>query len=238
METLHQPLRMSRPCGAAVAGPTVACGSGFLQARPVIVATMTRSHVVKAPPIDPSLAPLSPGDDRSASPNENPLPVRQRRLTIVLILVALMLLAPGVWIVFLPQATDVGTPLGASAEVAGGLARINGVIPLDSDGWRPPEPAGDLKRPPGPGMHRVRILLELTALDHAGIRFSAADYAVEGLGDVKMQLLWSGPERQTVEQGESLNATLVFEIPDRNVALALTGENDLRLALGAGHHQK
>lgn len=210
-------------------------GSGFFQARAVIVVTMTRSRVTLAPPVDTS--PATPADDTPTDADRNvTLPVRRRRLTVPLVLLALILLTPGVWILLVSQSTDVGTPLGAAADLPGGVARINGVIPLESDGWLPPEPQDALDGPADAGMHRVRIIVEVTALSPAGIRFSAADYAIDGLGAGRPRLLWANPEHQTVEQGESLSATLVFEIPNENVALSLTGEDDVRLALGVGHH--
>ena len=56
-------------------------------------------------------------------------------------------------------------PLGASASVNGGLARINGVIPSEVDGQLPAAASAVLVNPPAEGLHRVRILLELTALE-------------------------------------------------------------------------
>lgn len=200
---------------------------------------MSRSSVTPASPAGrPPAAPLALRDDTSPDPGGHiPSRVRQR-ITVPLILLGLILLAPGVWVLLVPQSADVGTPLGASAELPGGLTRIHGVIPLESDGWAPPESDDALARPTGAGMHRVRILLEVTALGSTGIPFSATDYAIDGFGAGHPRLLWASPEQQTVEQGESLRATLVFEIPNQNVALTLTGENGMRLALGAGHHRE
>lgn len=205
-----------------------------------MVVTMIRSRIAHASPLDQVRAtpPVHGSDALPSRIGDLPLSARRRRITVPLVLLALILLVPGVWILLVPQTTEVGTPLGAAADLPGGLARINGVIPLESDGWLPPEPDHGLSGPTGAGMHRVRILLEITALEASGIGYEAAGYAIDGLGDSQTRLLWASPEQQTVQQGQSLNATLVFEIPDQSVALALTGENGVQLALGAGHHKK
>jgi hypothetical protein len=128
-------------------------------------------------------------------------------------------------------------PLGASASVTGGVARINGVIPTDVDGWMPAAASAALVNPPGEGLHRVRILLELTALEQSGLSFDPSNYSVSGLGAGKWKALWSSAPRPAAAQGESINATLVYELPDRAVDLTLELPGGQELSLGAGHHQ-
>ncbi len=127
-------------------------------------------------------------------------------------------------------------PLGAAAAFEGGLARVNGVIPLENDGWLPSDAPAVLTEPPADGAHRIRILLELTAMDEDGIRFSADDYTILGLGSGRVGALWASPDVDEVQQGEVVDATLVFEIPNRAIALTLEGADGGRLALGVGHH--
>ncbi|WP_233205757.1 BTAD domain-containing putative transcriptional regulator [Cryobacterium sp. Y82] len=104
--------------------------------------------------------------------------------------------------------TKPSTAFGDTAAIPGGLARISAVIPLKFDGWVPPSAADRLDSPVQPGAHRVRILLELTSVDAAGLSFDA----------------------------ESVPATLVFEIPNQAIALVLDGPQGARLSLGTGHH--
>ncbi|MBO1269154.1 hypothetical protein [Arthrobacter cavernae] len=127
-------------------------------------------------------------------------------------------------------------PLGASASIGGGLARINGVIPLEVDGWVPNDGA-PLAGSPADGMHRVRILLELTALEPAGITIHAADYSILGIGAGKPKPVWSSPVSATVKQGQTIDVTLVFELPDKAIALTLQGPDGAGLSLGPGHHR-
>ncbi|WP_241979908.1 hypothetical protein [Cryobacterium glaciale] len=120
--------------------------------------------------------------------------------------------------------------------VDGGVARINGVIPLEIDGWLPTRPAPELSGAAQPGTHRVRVLVELTALEPQGVEFVAADYSIEGLGVTVPAVLWSSPTRQAVGQGETILATLVFEIPNKAIALVLEINQNARLSLGVEHH--
>lgn len=128
-------------------------------------------------------------------------------------------------------------PLGASASINGGLARINGVIPSDADGWMPPDASTLLANPPGEGLHRVRVLLELTALEQAGLSYDPSGYSVSGLGAGTWKVLWFYPVPAVATQGESINATLVFELPDRAIDLTLELPGGPGLSLGAGHHR-
>ncbi|RJT91314.1 hypothetical protein D6T64_02130 [Cryobacterium melibiosiphilum] len=119
--------------------------------------------------------------------------------------------------------------------MSGGIARINGVIPLETDGWLPDGASTVLAESAGAGSHRVRIILELTALDPEGITYSADDFAITGLGSVESRLVWAYPEKAVVSQGEIMTATQVFEIPNQSIELLLQGA-DARLALGTEHH--
>lgn len=127
------------------------------------------------------------------------------------------------------------TMLGASSAVDGGLARINGIVPLETDGWEPPSGVA-LPGTARAGAHRVRVLLELTALDADGLEFEASDYRIRHVGPDKPRPLWSSPAERQVGQGGNIHATLIFEIPDRAIELVLDGPGDMRLSLGTGHH--
>ncbi len=111
--------------------------------------------------------------------------------------------------------------LGASASVNGGLARIHGVIPTEADGWMPPEPSAALVDPPADELHRVRILLELTAMKEDGLSFDPSEYTVSALGTGSWKAIWSSAAPAMARQGESINAMLVFELSDRAIDLAL-----------------
>lgn len=126
--------------------------------------------------------------------------------------------------------------LGTSGSTDGGLGRINGVIPLESDGWTPPGAAAALASPPASEMHRVRILVELTAMDKDGITFDPSRYAVTALGNGNWKPVWATPGA-AVKQGHSINATLVFDLPDRAVDLTLELPGGPGLSLGTGHHR-
>lgn len=126
--------------------------------------------------------------------------------------------------------------LGASDTVDGGLARIHGILPLESDGWEPPANGAALETAVPDGAHRVRVLLELTALEPDGITFRASDYFIDGLGTGEPHVIWASPSEHTAEQGETIDATLVFEIPNKALALVLSDDGDTRLSLGTDHH--
>ena len=149
-------------------------------------------------------------------------------LVVVVGLVVSVLLAP-------PRKPP--APLGASASVSGGLARINGVMPSDADAQLPAAAAAALVNPPAEGLHRVRVLLELTALEQGGLSYDPSGYSVSGLGAGTWKALWSFPAAAVAAQGESINATLVFELPDRGIDLTLELPGGPGLSLGAGHHR-
>lgn len=128
--------------------------------------------------------------------------------------------------------------LGASADVQGGLARIQGVIPVDVDGWMPATPSPALTEPPGEELHRVRILLELTAMEEDGLFFEPSQYTVSGLGTSSWEAVWASPAPVQARQGETIDAVLVFELPDRAIDLTLELPEGPGLALGPGHHRE
>jgi hypothetical protein len=159
---------------------------------------------------------------------------QRRRKALIGLAIAWLVMAALAGVLLL-TGTKPSTPLGETAAVPGGVARISAVIPLESDGWVPPRAADRLASPVQPGAHRVRLVLELTAADAAGLVYNAADYSLSGVGS-RATALWLDPVRQNVAAGDSLRVTLVFEIPDQAVALVLDGPHGARLSLGTGHH--
>ncbi|MEV5050161.1 hypothetical protein [Arthrobacter sp. LAR12-1-1.1] len=129
------------------------------------------------------------------------------------------------------------SPLGASAGITGGLARINGVVPVESGGGLPTAASAALADPPSEGLHRVCLLVELTALEAGGLSYDPADYSVSGLGTGTRKAIWFSPGPANVPQGQSLTATLVFELPDRAIDLMLELPGGPGLSLGAAHHR-
>lgn len=127
----------------------------------------------------------------------------------------------------LGQDEEPGAPLGAVAPVPGGLARVNGVLPE--------EPAGGATDEDG--THRVRVLLELTALEAGGVDFDAADWEVRRLGGGAARVEHASVQAQPVAQGQVLRTELLFEVPDRALELTLEGPRNARLSLGTDHHR-
>lgn len=162
--------------------------------------------------------------------------VAMRRRWLMVAVSVLCLLLIGAFILRVTGPAEPSAPLGASAAIDGGVARINGVIPLETDGWMPVEPASELSGAVQPGTHRVRVLVELTALEPQGVEFAAEDFSIEGLGVSIPAPLWSSPVRQAAGQGDTILATLVFEIPDKAIALVLENRQSTRLSLGVEHH--
>ncbi|WP_150307098.1 hypothetical protein [Planctomonas psychrotolerans] len=171
-----------------------------------------------------------------ASPGRRPPGFRSRRMTVGLAVLALLLGSAGIGVLVLPDAAPPSTPLGAAADLPGGLARVHGVIPLEEDGWLPPEGAAEILESPAPRSHRVRILVELTAIEARGLEYSADQFAITGLVSGESRLVWADPATRSLVQGDTLAATLVFEIPNERIPLALEHTSGMRLALGAGHH--
>ena len=161
-------------------------------------------------------------------------PGRRRALLIPLT----MLIAIGLALafLFLTAKPEPSTPLGASAFVPGGMASISEIVPLEADGWQPGENGPALTGTPPGGSHRVRLVVRLTALDGGGMQLAAGDFTVTGLGSLRAQPLWSSEPALSLRQGESHGTTLVFEVPDRAVALVLEGPGGSRLSMGLAHH--
>jgi hypothetical protein len=143
----------------------------------------------------------------------------------------------------LGQDEEPGAPLGAVAPVPGGLARVNGVLPEEPAAGKEPagdEPAGEKPAGDAPdedGTHRVRVLLELTALEAGGVDFDAADWEVRRLGGGAARVEHASVQAQPVAQGQVLRSELLFEVPDRALELTLEGPRNARLSLGTDHHR-
>ncbi|MBO1770029.1 hypothetical protein [Agrococcus sp. TF02-05] len=190
---------------------------------------------VSAPPLELSAPTVLPA--RSGAPAPRALLERLRRPRTLLALVLLVLIGAGIAVFTGATArSEPIAPLGAAADIPGGVARVNGVIPLERDGWLPADPPAVLTDPVPEGRHLVRVELQLAALDAEGTAFIADDYSILGLGAERVRVLWASPAAADVRRGEVLDTTLVFEIPDRAIALTLEGERGGRLALGAEHH--
>ena len=147
---------------------------------------------------------------------------RSRRRRKLLLIPLSLLCALGLLLgyLFLTAKPEPSTPLGASAVIPGGTARVSDVVPREKDGWLPPERVQVLDAGPSAGTHRVRILVQFTALD----------------GDGSIRPLWAAPGKAQLGQGDSADATMVFELPNRAVALVLEGPDNTRLSLGLSHH--
>ena len=127
-------------------------------------------------------------------------------------------------------------PLGASAVIPGGTARVNGIIPLEKDGWLPPERVQVLDEGPSAGTHRVRILVQFTALEGDGVALDTSQFSVTGLGANSIHPLWTSPGKKQLKPGDTADATMVFELPNQAIALVLEGPGNTRLSLGLSHH--
>lgn len=137
---------------------------------------------------------------------------------------------------FVTAKPEASVPLGASAVIPGGMARINGVVPLEDDGWLPPVPSDALAQPLAEGSHRVRLVVQHTALENTGINLDASKYSVRGFGGRSLHHLWSSPALAQLRQGDSVDVTMVFELPDKATTLVLEGPEGTRLSLGLAHH--
>lgn len=163
------------------------------------------------------------------------MPGRRRRL-VVIPLVMLCILAAGFGYLFMTAQARPSTQLGAPAEVPGGIAVITGIIPVESDGWEPPSPAASLQQQVQEGAHRVRVQVQFTAIEPGGLELDPGAFVVDGLGSGRPHPLWASPGPTTLERGDSVGATMVFELPDQAIALVLEGPAGTRLSLGKEHH--
>ena len=138
--------------------------------------------------------------------------------------------------VFLTPRPDPSVPLGASASIPGGMASIGEIVPVENDGWEPDDNDDALDGAPAAGTHRVRLLVRITALEPGGVRLDTRDFSISGLGGDHFRPLWESLAVAELAQGESIGATLIFELPDKAVALVLDGPGNSRLSLGLSHH--
>ncbi|MHA7154134.1 hypothetical protein [Arthrobacter sp. TMN-50] len=175
---------------------------------------------------------VSPGADSARARAKTGL--RHRAL----IPAALLLIVSALVAIALSDEETPSVPLGASAAVTGGLSRINGIIPLEADNWDPAGSPGWLDDPVGDGSHRIRVTLELTALELAGMNFAADDYTIAGVGTGRYEVAWAPVESALVNQGENLTVDLIFELPDQAVLLSLENDDGVRLSLGTEHHSR
>lgn len=74
-------------------------------------------------------------------------------------------------------------------------------------------------------------------MEESGLSFDPADYTVSALGGETWGAMWSTPAPAVARQGETIDAVLVFELPDRAIDLTLKGPGGAGLALGPGHHR-
>ncbi|MBT2555119.1 hypothetical protein J7I89_19380 [Arthrobacter sp. ISL-5] len=155
-------------------------------------------------------------------------------MVVPLALVCALALALGY--LFLTAKPEPSVPLGPSAVVPGGTARIKGIVPLEDDGWLPPEHVQVLEEGPSAGTHRVRVLVQFTAVEAGGILLDTSGFVVSGPGGSDLRPLWRSLAKAEIRQGESLDATMVFELPDKAIALILKGPDGTRLSLGVAHH--
>ncbi len=161
---------------------------------------------------------------------------RGKRRRFILIPVAMLgIIGLALAYVFLTAKPEPSVPLGASASIPGGMASIGEIVPVDDDGWEP-EDDDALDGAPADGSHRVRLLVRITALEPGGLRLDARDFSISGLGRAQYRPLWQSPAAADLKQGEAVGATLIFELPDKAVALVLDGPGGSRLSLGLSHH--
>lgn len=138
--------------------------------------------------------------------------------------------------VFLTARPEPSVPLGASASIPGGMASIGEIMPVEDDGWEPEDNDDALDGAPAEGSHRVRLLVRITALEPDGVQLDTRAFRISGLGGELFRPLWESPPAADLKQGESVGATLIFEVPDKAVALVLDGPGNSRLSLGLSHH--
>ena len=74
-------------------------------------------------------------------------------------------------------------------------------------------------------------------MEQTGLSFNPSEYAVSAVGTGTWRAIWFSPAPATARQGESINAMLVFELPDRAIDLTLELPGGPGLSLGAGHHR-
>ncbi|WP_258006388.1 hypothetical protein [Arthrobacter sp. AFG20] len=179
---------------------------------------------------------MAPDVSKPATAATSRTGTRRRRKLLLIPLSLLCALALVLGYLFLTAKPEASTALGASAVIPGGTARINGVIPLEKDGWLPPERVQVLDEGPSAGTHRVRILVQFTALEGEGTTLDTSQFSVTGLGANSIHPLWTAPAKAELQQGDTADATMVFELPNQAIALVLEGPGNTRLSLGLSHH--
>ena len=165
-----------------------------------------------------------------------PAPRVKRRRLMLLPIAMLGIIGLALTYLFLTAQPEPSVPLGASASIPGGMASIGEIVPVEDDGWEPDDNDDALEGAPAEGSHRVRLLVRVTALEPGGLRLDTRDFSVSGLGRGLSRPLWESPSAADLRQGESVAATLIFEVPDRAIALVLEGPGGSRLSLGLSHH--
>jgi hypothetical protein len=165
------------------------------------------------------------------------LPERRRRRRLILVPLALLaLIGLALAYLFLTGKPEPSVPLGASASVPGGMASISEIVPVEKDGWEPDGDDDAFDAAPADGSHRVRLVVRVTALEPGGMRLDTREFSISGLGRDVFRPVWQSPSVADLQQGASVGATLVFEVPDQAVALVLDGPGGSRLSLGLAHH--
>ena len=173
----------------------------------------------------------------SATEHEaNPAPGASRRRRMLLPLAFLVIIGLALACLFLTERPAPSVPLGAAASIPGGMAGIGEIMPVEDDGWEPDGDDDALDGAPAPGSHWVRVLVRITALEPGGVRLEGRNFSITGLGSDRYRPLWESPSVVDLKQSESAGATLIFEVPDKAVALVLEGPGNSRLSLGLSHH--
>lgn len=160
----------------------------------------------------------------------------KRRRLILIPVAMLSLIGLALAYLFVTAQPEPSVPLGASASIPGGMASISAIVPVEDDGWEPEDNDDALDGAPAEGTHRVRLVVRITALEPGGLRLDPGNFSISGLGREQFRPLWQSPAAADLKQGESIGATLVFELPDKAVALVLDGPGGSRLSLGLAHH--
>jgi hypothetical protein len=74
-------------------------------------------------------------------------------------------------------------------------------------------------------------------MEEDGLPFDPSVYAVSALGDGTWEPVWFSPAPGRARQGQTVDAMLVFELPDRAIDLTLELPGGPGLSLGEGHHR-
>jgi hypothetical protein len=165
-----------------------------------------------------------------------PAPGVSRRRLMMIPVALLGIIGLALAYLFLTARPEPSVPLGASASIPGGMASIGEIMPVEDDGWEPEDNDDALDGAPAAGSHRVRLVVRITALEPGGVQLDARDFSISGLGSERFRPVWESPMAADLREGQSIGATLIFEVPDKAVALVLDGPGNSRLSLGLSHH--